>query len=547
MEVDNEGEEDDDGLIADEDEEFEEEEDEDDLFDSDEEKEISKRPTKKGGDDEFDEDDEEEDRHEEDRDEEGEVKSRKRSKTLGKKRKSHQSKKSAPKRRRSSRFAAASDEDEEAEDDEEEEEELSGEEDLSDDDDLERSRKLYGSDDDNQHEYNLKSIKDAHKKAKNDGREPSSAAEKPLVFESLSKLKQHLEKQLQKELPIKPDDNDPADLTDFRKLFKRRDDIINILHEPFFDQLIIGCYIRYLIGVMDNQQVYRMCEVTGVDRSKKSYKLPPLSNGTILETNVRLHLNNAGDTKQLQKLEKISNHSLQDKEIEFHIVGMKSHPEKEELTKRAVRIIRNRHRSYAEHNYTHSDISNMVANKMGFNKLITTEYTTAMNILKKRLMEATENGDKERTDLIRKEIKQLDEINDKQKLNFDQFAKKQVDINRRMRESNVVRDMDAGMRKRHDEQAAIAKGILPNAISDPFIRRETRPKILWNTSDTLQKKKENNGNKEDDKENKKTEEKNKADAKEAKKLRMIENDRWAVSTQLSLSEVVVYCFPSFLL
>lgn len=515
---------DDDGLLADDGNSDNASEDED-LFDSDEEAEISKRPTKKASD-----------------VLEGNEHS-KSSKILGKKRKRAANENF----RRSTRLQTKQWSEEEDDDDEDDFEDDDGDVEVNDDDDEVGSvrggrgtrsggNEYYGSDDENQHDYNLKSIKDSHKRIlKVDGRE--NTAEKSVVFDNLTQLKQHLEKQLARELPVKPDDSDPAEPNDYRKLFRRRDDIIRLLHEPFFDQLIIGCYIRFLIGVVDSVQVYRMCEVVGVDRTKKSYKLPATNNGTNMETNVRLHLNNAGEIKQYQKLEKISNHSLQDKEIEFHIHGMKSHPERDEVTKRTIRLIRNRHKSYAEYAYSHNDISNMVANKQGFNKLITTEYTTAMALLKKRLMEAEEKNDKELTETLKKEIKKLDDINEKHKENFQLFAKKQTDINRRMRESNVTRDMDAGMRKRYEEQEALAKGILPNAISDPFIRRETRPKILWNTSDALQKKKEESQKQNQQDKGKKTQSDEKIRGEQRKKNRGFEEDKWAISTQLTLFEV----------
>lgn len=329
------------------------------------------------------------------------------------------------------------------------------------------------------HDYNLKSIKDSHRRGMNrDGLPPNSSAgsgqldKTAVMFDNLTQLKNHLEKQLQKELPFKPDDNDLVEHDDFRKLFRRRDDIIQNLHEPFFDQLMIGCYVRYLIGVVDSSQVYRMCEIIGIDRSKRPYKLPPVANGLVTETNVRLVLNNAGEIRQYQKLDKVSNHSLLDKEIDFHIEGMKSHPEKVLPTKRDFRKLRQRHKQYAEHTYTHEDISHMVSSKLGLNKFVTTEYSTAMNLLKRRLDDALLKNDKDKIETLRKEIRRLDEITEKQKELFEANAKKQSDINRRMRESNVTRDMDAGMRKRHEEQEAVSKGILPNAISDPFIRYE---------------------------------------------------------------------------
>lgn len=511
-------------------------EDDDDLFDSDEEAEISKRPTKKtSGSDGSDVDDD--DAFEDTR------KQKKTSKVLGKRKSEDKGKKSQ--KRRSSRLSSHYDDDEEEGDDDDFED---VDEDEDDDEETGNDVVRYGDGDDDQHDYNIKSIKDSHRRhLSRDGMTGASSDTQrlsdktALTFDNLSQLKAHLEKQLLKELPIRPDDHLEADAQDYRKLFRRRDDIVNNLHEPFFDQLMIGCYVRYLIGIAENLQIYRMCEIIGIDRSKKPYRLPPLANGTIVETNLRLHLNNAGEIKQYQRLDKVSNHSLQDKEISFHINGMSSHPEKVLPTKRDFRKLRQRHKQFSEHTYTHEDISHMVSSNLGLNKLITTEYSTAMTLLKKRLDEAIQRNDKEKIELSRKEIQRLEDITEKQRIIFEAHGKKQSDINRRMRESNVIRDMDAGMRKRHEEQEALSKGVLPNAISDPFIRRETRPKILWNTSEALKRKKEEAKAKAQEQENNKDKgnngEKKEDDKKLLTKKRLQEEDRWAVSTQLTLNEV----------
>ncbi len=74
-------------------------------------------------------------------------------------------------------------------------------------------------------------------------------------------------------------------------------------------------------------------------------------------------------------------------------------------------------------------------------------------------------------------------------------------------------------------------------------RRETRPKILWNTSETLKKKKEEAKAKAQEQENNKDKgnngEKKEDDKKLLTKKRLQEEDRWAVSTQLTLNEVSV--------
>jgi RNA polymerase-associated protein RTF1 len=432
---------------------------EDDLFNSDEEEEITRR-TQAENKNVVDAGDDEED------DSDAAPNGNSKSKVLGKKRKSSGSSKRnrAKRSKRGKRYDSDSD-DEDDEDDEEEEEEGNLEE--------EEEEEGSGREDEyDREDSNLQDIKNSFKRRNEDGNRPGgrAAAIKAPTYHSLSELKQHYEKQLQKDLPIKPDDKDPADHMDIKKLFKRRDEVIRLLNEPFFEELIVGCFVRYLIGIVDNLQVYRMCEVIAVDRTKRSYKVPPLANGEVVETTVRLTLSNAGEIKSNQKLDKLSNHTISEKEIDFHLEGMRSR-KKAEYTKRQLRLTRNHHKQYADHVYNHSEISGMIAKKE-LNRLLTTEYTAAMESLKKDLekAKAAEDPNNEQIEFISKEIRKLEKIDEKQKEIFERNLKRQTEINHRMRESNVKRDMEAGMKKRTEEQAAIAKGILPNAISDPFIR-----------------------------------------------------------------------------
>jgi hypothetical protein len=117
------------------------------------------------------------------------------------------------------------------------------------------------------------------------------------------------------------------------------------------------------------------------------------------------------------------------------------------LTKRQAKLRRQLFLSYTVgHVYTDEEIKNMVKKSVGLDKSKATEYTTAMESLQKKLVMARENTDYEAMELVQKTIDSLQRRYDEQKTKFDRAASRQLAVNRKMRENNVKRDMEAGKR-----------------------------------------------------------------------------------------------------
>ena len=45
--------------------------------------------------------------------------------------------------------------------------------------------------------------------------------------------------------------------------------------EPFFEELIVGCFVRFGIGLKDGQSIYRLCMVQNVDASAGNASISP--------------------------------------------------------------------------------------------------------------------------------------------------------------------------------------------------------------------------------------------------------------------------------
>jgi RNA polymerase-associated protein RTF1 len=324
-------------------------------------------------------------------------------------------------------------------------------------------------------DFNLQSIKDNHRKTSNDPKGQSRFS-KPKVFGSVSEYRKYLENQnREQELPPEKGDADKPDLQDFIKVTLRRDYLISLLGEPFFEKYVKGCYVKYSVGVDDDKPVYRLCQIIAIEEGPSAYKLPPNTiNPQITNTTKKLVLHFGDMEKKNQRIDRVSNHTvIQDELDEYMNILDERAPQTDPspvATKRDVRVIRNEQKKLRNYVYSHDEIKSMVKSKVGYNKLLTTEYSTAMESLYKKREEAQISNETEYLEAINKNIRLLEAENERQKKIFERTFKKQLEVNRRMKEGNVRRDMAAGMRKRQEDQEAIAKGVMSSAVLDPFIR-----------------------------------------------------------------------------
>jgi RNA polymerase-associated protein RTF1 len=418
------------------DEDVEDEEDDDDLFDSDEEEEITKR-------------------HAAGQDEEKSA-TKKSGKVLGRKKKAAPVEKGP---RRSGRKVPSK-----YSDDDEEEEVEDGEE--RDEDDNQRKNRRVSSGD----KRLSKSGGDLHEYETDSDEDDETRRER--VAQRLADLK---------------DDSPVAGLDFYLRIQSRRMVLEKWLSEPFFEQAVVGTFLRLSIGECDGQAVYRMCEVIAVEYNQRPYRL---ESGKMC--GVRLTVSLAGSVKKGSKISVVSNSRITHNEFGVFVVEMQKATERNGpsenthlLTENQVNARRQKQLKASRHVYTHTEIRDMVRKKSGMNKALVTEYSTAMESLIKKRDEARVDKDLDALEAVQKTIDMLEAESKKQKEMNERSSKHSIEVNKRSRESNVQRDMAAGMRKRAEEQEAAAKGTLSNAVLDPFLRRETRPKILWNTGSKL--------------------------------------------------------------
>ena len=117
------------------------------------------------------------------------------------------------------------------------------------------------------------------------------------------------------------------------------------------------------------------------------------------------------------------------------------------LTKNQAKALRKLLICYTQqHVYTDEEIKNMVKRSIGLDKSKVTEFTTAMESLQKKLATARAETDYEALEVVQKTMDHLQRSFNIQKDKFDKATAKQLLVNKKMRENNVKRDMEAGKR-----------------------------------------------------------------------------------------------------
>ncbi|KAL5709406.1 hypothetical protein ACHQM5_020101 [Ranunculus cassubicifolius] len=71
------------------------------------------------------------------------------------------------------------------------------------------------------------------------------------------------------------EENSKLTLEDIKAITARRSKLVKWFMEPFFEELIVGCFVRVGIGKRDNKAYYRLCIVKNVDATEpnKQYRL----------------------------------------------------------------------------------------------------------------------------------------------------------------------------------------------------------------------------------------------------------------------------------
>ncbi|CAE7206883.1 unnamed protein product [Rhizoctonia solani] len=154
----------------------------------------------------------------------------------------------------------------------------------------------------------------------------------------------------------KEDKEEPPTIDDFNAVRLTREQLAKFCHVSWFQELVQGAYVRYLIGNEDGQPVYRMCEVVDLGADLvKAYTFEGQITDQVLE------LRHGKDTK-LFPMDKVSNAPFTDREVDRLIricqAGGIKLPTKSRLEQKGHRL-----QQLTSQRFTDNDITKMMERK----------------------------------------------------------------------------------------------------------------------------------------------------------------------------------------
>ncbi|GBC09128.1 hypothetical protein RclHR1_08620004 [Rhizophagus clarus] len=144
-------------------------------------------------------------------------------------------------------------------------------------------------------------------------------------------------------------------LQEIRTIQVSRHMLVNWMFAPFLADAIVGCYVRLHIGDREDKQVYRLCEIEGVETTENKYYVDK----TI--TNKVLKLRHA-DAVKCWPMDIVSNQYVDQSEFERWLITMKHQnielPSKEHTSRKQEDL--NKAKEYI---LTEKDVENIVQQK----------------------------------------------------------------------------------------------------------------------------------------------------------------------------------------
>ena len=281
------------------------------------------------------------------------------------------------------------------------------------------------------------------------------------------------------------DTSPPAALLDYQGIQTKRTGIARLMNEPFFLSAVEGTYIRMAIGKLDDENLYRMCEVIDVTQGHRSITLPDGAGSTDKRFTVVV----GTATKVNIKFTEISNTRFTQHELDTNLEEIAKSRNHKALTKDQAKAIKKRV-SEVVHNrvYTKDERDAMVIKRSGEGKLSHTTFEQAKQNIDDAIAEEMEKGedaDKLRLKKLAMEKESIEINREKIGIKLERKNEAKSTINKRNRAQHAEKDRKAGFLSKRNAEAAKM-----NTVNDPFIRRQTRPDNLWTKSGRSNKKPE---------------------------------------------------------
>ncbi|KAJ7050440.1 plus-3-domain-containing protein [Mycena amicta] len=271
--------------------------------------------------------------------------------------------------------------------------------------------------------------------------------------------------------------DEPMSIEAMRRITISRDDLAKHSSSPFFEQIVVGCWVRYCIGAQNNQSVYRACQIRKLVPGVKSY---------VIERHGRLPITmkyafelKHGAAEKVWPMDRASNVELTPDEYNRAVGTYASEkigfPTMREATERHMEM-----QKYVTKLATEEDVNNMLTRKRGnaptTNSLVSER--ARLTAARKLAMNRHDNGEVAQIDEQLRVLNESTSGTAAREVQEDVLAK----VNERNRKANMesVRkaEIEAAERKRKDRKAATPT---PKTF-DPSARLRTVPRLFESTT-----------------------------------------------------------------
>lgn len=241
---------------------------------------------------------------------------------------------------------------------------------------------------------------------------------------------------------------------------------------PFFDRLVVNCFVRITIGNNNiNQPVYRCAEIVGVVETAKIYVLGKH------RTNKGLRLRH-GQSDRVFRLEFISNQDVTDSEFnKWKEVCMNSNIELPTLDN--IERKQNEMKEALVYEFKDEDVQKIIEEKNRFRKHPTNYAMKKTCLMKERYAAVLRGEDKLAHDLTT----QIEELEERAS-ELDKKRSSSISLISYINDRNRKRNVEEA-EKAIEEEYKANKGL---KTDDPFTRRPTKPtmKFRQRTEEELQ-------------------------------------------------------------
>nr|GAT58102.1 predicted protein [Mycena chlorophos] len=278
--------------------------------------------------------------------------------------------------------------------------------------------------------------------------------------------------------------DEPMDIDLMKRITLSRNDLVKHSSSPFFEQIIVGCWVRYCIGGAGETLVYRLCQIRKVVPSVKPYEMEGY-HGRKVTMNTAFELKH-GKAERVWSMDRTSNTLWNNDEYNrlFNTCMNEkvSFPTKREATNQLMNM-----EKQVTKLVTEEDVNNMITRKRGTGPTTNSVVLERARLTAARKLAVARHDNVEMTE-IDEQLRKLNEANGAVTKPREQEEDKFAKVNERNRKANMeaVRkaELEAAERKRRERKAAAAggKGSPVPKVNDPSARLRTVPRTFENAT-----------------------------------------------------------------